>query len=38
MPTFSKRISKEGCPFKYLDEFRQYKREARENNRGLLKK
>ena len=22
-------------PFKYLDEFRQYEREARENNRGL---
>jgi len=25
-------------PFKYLDEFRQYEREARENNRGLWKK
>lgn len=24
-------------PFKYLDEFRQYEREARENNRGLWK-
>lgn len=25
-------------PFKYLDEFRQYEREARENNRGLWSK